>query len=156
MSWAEGARWAIAGIFVVSAVAKVVRRVPLAERRREAEVLGVPAGASALVARLLPVVEVILAVLLVVIPARWPVALAGAFLLLVTVLVVRALSRGVHEPCRCFGALSNKPLSGLALARNIGLIGMTALAWWTPSGVSSPGITAFVCFIIAFGLALLG
>ena len=155
-SWPEGARWAIAGIFVVSAVAKVVRRVPFSERRRETEALGVPARVSGLVTRVLPVAEVLLALLLVVIPARWPVALAGAFLLALTLLVIRALSKGTTEPCRCFGALSNKPLSGMALARNIGLIGLTALAWWAPDGVSTPGVTALACFLVAFGLALLG
>jgi hypothetical protein len=152
--WAEGARYALAGIFVVSAVAKVARRG--GPGPQDALALGVPAPLAPVVGVALPAFEGILAVLLIAVPARWPSVVALVFLVGVTLLIVRALARGVRTPCRCFGGLSARPLSGRAVLRNLALIGLAAAAVAVPAGLGAPGWTALVLFVAAFGLVLIG
>lgn len=152
--WTEGARWALAGIFVVSAVAKVARRG--GPGAQDVLALGVPARLAPVVGVGLPVFELLLAVLLIVVPARWPSVVALVFLIGVTLAVGRALARGVRTPCRCFGGLSSRPLSGRAVLRNLALIGLAVAAIAVPAGLGAPGWTALVLFAAAFGLVLIG
>lgn len=154
--WAQGARWALAGVFVVSAVAKSVRRQSLAQRASEIQGLGVPARVAPTLGIALPLVESAIALLLVLVPQRWPVLVAGAFLALMTALIARAVLRGTPVPCRCFGGLSTRPLSWWTLGRNLGFLALAALAVATPDGVGRPTWTALVCFVLAFVLVLVG
>ncbi len=61
-----------------------------------------------------------------------PLPAAAALLLLAgfTAYVARALARpaGARPRCACFGALSKKPVGPLALARNVALMALSAIA----------------------------
>lgn len=154
-AWADGARWALAGIFVVAAITKVVQRGGLAARARDVQVLGVPARISSVVAWVLPLGEAGLAVLLVVVPARWPVGLALVLLLLLTLLAARTVRRGVATPCRCFGGLTARPLSWRTVVRNGGLMTIGLVALVPAAGIGPPTWWALAWFALAFVLVVL-
>ena len=80
-----------------------------------------------LAARVLPAVELIVAVLLVAVP--WVGAtFALALLVVFTVVLVRVVRSGAVVPCACFGAVSQQPASWLDVARNVALMAAAAVA----------------------------
>lgn len=77
--------------------------------------------------RAVPIVELLLAVALLAAPGAGGAAalvLLGAF----SVVLVRAVSRGVKVRCACFGQTGGPPLSWVDLVRNVLLGGLAALA----------------------------
>lgn len=82
------------------------------------------------VVRTHPVVEILLAVLLLVLPAPGALAVAVVALLLFSaylLLVWRAVARGEQAACHCFGALGSGTLDGWAVTRNAVLWAVAAL-----------------------------
>lgn len=118
----------LAATFALSAGAKL--RDPEGTARSFAD-LGVPNPTSA--ARLLPLPELAVAVLLAVVPVAGALAVLVLLALFTTFLVGR-LRAGVTAPCACFGTSSSGPLSWLAVARNVGLglLAVVALAATRP------------------------
>ena len=117
--WLAGAVLGL--VLLVAGIAKRVDRGwPAAARA-----LGAPAWAIAP----LPWVEIGLGAMLISGLLRpWPAALAAVLLVLFTVLVVVNLARGRRPPCACFGARSHEPISALSVLRNVGLLGLAAVA----------------------------
>ena len=66
-------------------------------------------------------------VLLLVVPAGGAVAALVTLAFFTTFLVGR-LRAGVRAPCACFGSAAKAPLSGIEIARNIGLMALAAVA----------------------------
>ena len=126
------AQWAIAAVFAVSGVAKLRRpahaaiaiaRFGLATRTRE--MYGFAAGlAEIAVATALGVTAFSSATS----PARQVATVVAALALAVfAVLIAKALLRGEHFPCSCFGA-GHDALSGRALGRTMALALVALLA----------------------------
>ena len=119
----------LAGVFAASGTAKAR---DLDATASAAASLGVPAAFARLVARLLPVVELALVAALLVglrFPALRRVAAIGSLLLLsaFTMAMARTLRRGQAPVCRCFGALSGRPISAETIVRNIALAALAAV-----------------------------
>ena len=113
------ARVLLAATFIVSALAKLI--TPAGTRRAVTE-LRVPARMAAPLSWSIPLVEGVLAgALLTQRTGRWAAASAALFLTVVSVPVARALRRGEHPGCNCFGMLSRSRASSHTLARNAAL-----------------------------------
>ena len=78
-------------------------------------------------ARLVPLAELAVTILLLVVPAGGGLAALVTLAFFTTFLVGR-LRAGVVAPCACFGAASKAPLSGIEIARNVGLMVLSAVA----------------------------
>lgn len=103
----------LAAVFTVAGTAKL--RDPVAAAR-SFRALGLPGSLG----RVVPVVELAVAVALLVAPA-WAAIAALALLAGFTTFLVLGIKRGVTVPCNCFGSTSRAPLSGRDLARNAAL-----------------------------------
>ncbi|MEO6570170.1 MAG: MauE/DoxX family redox-associated membrane protein [Ilumatobacteraceae bacterium] len=92
-----------------------------------AQALGL--GVSMPIARIVPIVELIIGASLVVQLARpWPAIAALTLLAMFTALIGLRLSQGRHPPCACFGAWSAEPIGAVHLARNGALAALGLLA----------------------------
>jgi hypothetical protein len=142
----------LAATFAWAAVAK------LADRDRTAAglaALGAPwPGYSA---RAVPVVELGLAVALVVAPAPAAVVAAAA-LVGFTVVLARAIARGVRVGCGCFGASRKERVSPADLVRNGLLLAAAVVATGAPGpripSVAAIGLVAVTAVVAAVVLAL--
>jgi hypothetical protein len=122
---AAAARIILAAVLVLSAVSKL--RAREATRRRTVALLG-PRGA--VVAAVLPWVELVIAVALLVWWSAIPGIVAAVVLLAFTVVVVRAQLR--HLPCPCFGGASDRAAGPGQVLRNAVLIALAILATGSP------------------------
>ncbi len=126
------ARLVLAGIFVVSAVAKLRDRSGSLDAVRA---FGVPGALATPVAAGLPVAELACAALLVLPdPAATTGALASlALLLAFTAAIVANLLRGLRPACHCFGSIGDEGEIGWGtVARNaaFAVLAVVALAGW--------------------------
>jgi hypothetical protein len=88
-------------------------------------------GAPMPIATVVPGVELVIGAALIARIAM-PLPALAAIVLLVSfsVLIARQLVDGRHPPCACFGAWSNRPLSGAHLVRNAVLVAVAIVALW--------------------------
>ena len=163
-------RLVLAGVFIVSAIAKLRDRPG---SRAGVEAFGVPAAFVGLVAGALPVVELACAALLL-LPD--PFATAGAvgslaLLLAFTVAIVVNLAQGKHPECHCFGDLGESGGIGWGtVARNLALMALAGISLvgagelrWAPAtfdelssseGVLLAGFAVLTAALVMLGLAL--
>lgn len=112
----------VGGAFVVAGASKLA-----AGRAWIAQAAGMHVPVP--VARIVPVVELVVGALLVVQVWRpWPAVAALGLLIAFTALIGAHLAAGRHPPCACFGAWSAKPLGPTHLLRNGVLIALAAVA----------------------------
>ncbi len=121
-AWGLVAAIVVAAVLLIAGVLKLARP---AEWRTQATGLGVPA----LLANVVPFVEIALGAALLVQWQRhgvaWAaVALFGAF----TGLLGLRLAQGQRPPCACFGSLSSRPIGAGHIARNAVFIALTVFA----------------------------
>lgn len=118
----------LVAMFGIAGVAKWRDQAGTAQATRA---FGVPFALVAPIARLLPLVELGLAIGLLV-PATRLAAAIGATGLLVgfTLLVGLALSRGRRFACHCFGQSDSAPIGGHTIARNLALAAAGGLLIW--------------------------
>lgn len=112
----------VAGLFAMAAAAKLR---DLRATAADFDRLGVPN--PDVFARLVPLAEGAVTILLLIVPAAGGLAALVTLAFFTTFLVGR-LRAGVVAPCACFGAASKAPLSGIEIARNAGLMVLSALA----------------------------
>ena len=112
--------------------------------------MGVPVA----LARLVPVVELVLAVGLVVLPAPAGVA-AAPVLVAFTMVLMRAIGRGVTVGCNCFGSSRSEPVSSVELVRNAMLLGLAVVATGGRAAVPSLEAVVLVTTAVALGAVLL-
>lgn len=119
---AGGAAAVLAVVFVVAAGAKARHRTATASEFTELGLL-----APDLLARVVPAAELVIAIALLV--AR-PVGGVAAFALLAafTTVLYNVTRSGRVVSCRCFGAMSSRPVSTLTLVRNGVLLALAAIA----------------------------
>ena len=140
--------FAVAGVFVVAALAKL--RSPAAVR--EATVaLGVPRSIAAFIA---PAELVVVALFLV--APRLGAATATGLLVLFTVLLRRVLATGRTVRCGCFGAGSDAPVTSVSLLRNGALIAASLLAWPAPSVRAVDAVELSASLAVALGVVCAG
>jgi uncharacterized membrane protein YphA (DoxX/SURF4 family) len=112
----------VAAVFAAAAVAKLR---DLRQTSTDFDRLGLPN--PDVFARIVPLAELGVAVLLLVVPAGGAVAALVTLAFFTTFLVGR-LRAGVRAPCACFGTAAKAPLSGIEIARNVGLMIVSAVA----------------------------
>ncbi|CAN5770443.1 hypothetical protein BH11GEM1_BH11GEM1_33290 [soil metagenome] len=109
------------------ALAGATKFVDVAGSTKAIHDFGAPGWLSGPLARVLPLAELAIAVLLFAEPtARWGAAGAGLLLLLFTVAISVNLARGRAPHCRCFGQLRSSPIGWPSLVRN-GALGVMAV-----------------------------
>lgn len=88
-------------------------------------------GSPPIMARLLPLGELVLGVLGAADVARAPViATMSGLLMAFTAVLVRAIVGGNPPPCACFGGMSTRPVGWWSVARNVALLAVAAVALW--------------------------
>jgi hypothetical protein len=114
--------------------------------------LGLPAAAR--LARVVPHLEVAVAASLVTVP-RVGAVVAAVLLVAFTGVVAVTIRRGVDAGCACFGAPTSRPVSGVELARNAGLLALAAAA----AVAEQPVVPAFADVVLvttAVAVAVVG
>jgi len=136
----------LAGVLAVAGVGKLRDRPGTV---RSFRALGLPPGLAAA----LPVVELVVALGLVVLPG-WSAAVALALLAAFTTFLARAVRDGVVAPCNCFGRAGDAPVSSVELVRNLLLAGVGLVAL-TASGPQRPSLAAVVGAVVAVAVGRL-
>ena len=134
------ARLLLAGVFVVAGLSKLADRVG----SRQALInFGVPASLAAPFGLALPVVELIIAVMLIPTPSSWWGALGALLLLLLFIAGIGAnLAKGRKPVCHCFGQLDSAPIGWHTLVRNgvlAAIAGLVLSQEWITSHLAGPG-----------------
>lgn len=114
------ARLLLTAVFSVAGVAKAA---DLPGTRRALGEFGLPEGATAPAAPLLPLAELATAVALLWQPsARWGAVAAVGLLALFIGAIAAAMARGATPSCQCFGKLASGPADRRALIRDLALV----------------------------------
>jgi len=136
----------LAAVFVRAAAAKLARRDQTAE---SFAALRLPAARP--LAHLVPVLELVLAVVLIAAPRVGGIA-ALVLLVAFTAVLVRAITSGVGAPCNCFGAASAEPISCADVLRNLLLASLAVGALFAPAPERpSPADAGLVIGLCALG-----
>lgn len=126
-------RLALAAVFIYAGVVKM--RDPVAFAGQVAAYQLLPYALNYLVAATLPYVEFLAGTLLL-FNARIRSALVavGGLTLVFMAALASVLARGMEIDCGCFDPGGGKAVSAaMALLRDVGLMGLIALTWWTRS-----------------------
>lgn len=137
---ALAARVVVAVVLTASGVGKLV-----GSRGRS----GGDVGITSLVARALPMYELVLAALLLVVDAAWPSWLAVVTFAAFTVVLGRRIATGDRRPCNCFGAGSRRELSVGSLLRNAWFLALAVVA--TGATTLSEPSALFATIVVACG-----
>ncbi len=128
------ARLVLAAVFVVSGIAKLL---DLAGSQSAMRSFGVPESAAKPAGIALPVVEILIAVLLLpVASAKWGALAALALLIAFIAGISYNLSRGRKFDCHCFGQLTSSEIGPSTLIRNV-VLGAIALFIVVPGFASN-------------------
>lgn len=146
----------LAAVFVRAGTAKLARL-----DQTEVSFAGLRLPAAGLLARLVPVVELTLAVLLVAFPPLGGVA-SLIILVVFTAVLLPAIASGVQVSCSCFGAARADPVSRVDLVRNVLLAGLAVTAVFTSAptmpSLGQAGAALALCAVgggIMFALSVL-
>lgn len=138
---------AVAAVFAVAATSKL-----LAPTRTETEFAALGLPIPTVLARLVPIAELVTVGLLLVVPR-----LGGPISVLLltgfTGILLTALRSGRTITCGCLGALSDEPISGWTIARNAALIALGIAASFVET-LTRPDLA--VVLVCGSGLLLLG
>ena len=133
------ARVLLSAVFLLAAGAKLLD--PKGTRRAATE-LGVPEWLAATVAALLPLTELVVAVVLLPVrSASWGAFAALTLLLFFTAIIGVNLLLGRRPPCRCFGSTDTRPIGWMTLMRNGMLLALAGFVVWAGPG---PGIVTII------------
>jgi hypothetical protein len=143
---ALAARVVVAIILVVSGVGKLLALGPAVRASRSQ--YGRYAWITLLVALVLPVYELVLAVLLLVVDAAWPSWLAFLTFAAFTVVLVRRIVRNDRRPCNCFGAASKK--------RDLSIGSLLPNTWFLALALIATGTATMAEPSAVLGTVLLG
>lgn len=133
MIWIEVVARAVVGlVFLVAGVGK------LADPSGSVAALaafGVPHRFTRIGGWLVPLAELLVAVLLIPQPtAAWAALVAAAMLLGFAIAIARTLARGATPDCHCFGVVHSAPISRRLVWRNAVLctiaLGVVVSRWW--------------------------
>ncbi len=123
-------RAVLVGVFAVSGFTKLLG---LDRSRQAARELGVPDRLAPTVGVGVPVVELVVAALLIAQPSgRLGAITAVALLSAFSIVVAVNLARDRHPQCNCFGVMSHAPIGWRTLLRNAGLLAAAVTTWVAP------------------------
>src|SRR5579883_104071 len=155
------ARWLLAVVFVVAALAK------LADLRRSQKAMrdfGIPAPLAAPLGILLPFAELAITIALIVTPIALYGAIGALVLLGLFIIVISAnLSLGRTPDCNCFGQLHSEPIGASTLIRNVILAVIAGLVVWQGAAYGNVGadtvalistLSAFEVFVLIILIVL--
>lgn len=156
---AVGIRTLVGIVFLAAVVGKVARRDGFSAFLASVQRMRIlSTWRAGLVARVVVVGEVVICLLLAV-PIRVAnvagLLLASGLLVAFSLGIVVSVRRGIHAPCRCFGA-STTPLGTRHVVRNIGLAAAAAVGAVSVVGAAGPVHTEGVIVAAVAGLALGG
>lgn len=140
---------ALAGVFAWAGAAKLRSTATTAGTFAA---LGLPG--PAVLARVVPAVELALAVALVTVPAAGA-TVSLAILAGFSVVLARSLRAGDTVSCGCFGTATDEPVSSLELARNA-VLGLLAVVALLATGPVRPGLDDVVLVSTAGVVAMIG
>lgn len=139
--------WFLAGIFAVAAWSKLADPDGTAQALRS---FGATAAPARWGARLLPLAELAVALLLVLPGApALGIALAAALLLLFAAAMALQLAQGHKPSCNCFGQTRSQPISWASVARNGLLVALAAWLWSGP--LAEEGAAGLTASLVAAG-----
>jgi uncharacterized membrane protein YkgB len=126
-------RLSLALVFVYAGAVKIQDVVAFAGHVAAYQIL--PYALNYLVAATLPYVEFLAGLLLLMnVRVRPALAAIGAMTLMFMVALVSVLVRGLEIDCGCFDPSGGQDVTaGVALLRDLGLMGLVMLAWWLRS-----------------------
>jgi methylamine dehydrogenase accessory protein MauD len=134
------ARLLLAAVFIIAGLAKLADR---AGSRQALINFGVPASLAAPFGLTLPVVELVIAVVLIPTASSWWGALGALLLLLLFIAAISAnLAKGRKPVCHCFGQLDSAPIGWHTLVRNgvlAALAGLVLSEEWISSQLAEMG-----------------
>lgn len=156
------ARLILAAVFVVSGVAKLF---DLSGAQAAMRSFGVPESLTRSAGILLPIAEILIAILLLpVATARWGALLALVLLAVFVASIAYNLSRGRKFECHCFGQLTRSEIGPETLIRNV-VLAVIAAVIVIPGFASNNvgyslgqvfnGLGAFEWLMLAIGVVLL-
>lgn len=131
-------RLLLAAVFLTAAVGKLLDREG---SKKAAKDFGVPESLAPTIAIGLPVFEIAIGIMLL--PMNYArIGATGAVILLAvfTALMVLQRIKGNAPDCHCFGAVGSEPVSGLTIARNLGLTLMAAIVVFVGDGTQGGSI----------------
>lgn len=156
------ARLILAAVFLVSGIAKLFDLTGAQAAMRS---FGVPESLTRGSGILLPIVEIVIAILLLpVATARWGALLALVLLLVFIASIGYNLSRGRKFECHCFGELTRSEIGPSTLVRNVVLAvlaafvtipGFTENNVGTSIGDAFGGLDAFQWVVLVVGVVML-
>lgn len=120
-------RFLIAFVFLLAGFSKLLNPEAFRTSARTLLPLTVPGWLTALVAGLIPVIEVATGLSLIVVPGAWPLAVSAGLLISFEIVLVRAWRSRLDVSCNCFGSSHHYPIGGVDLLRT-GLILALCLA----------------------------
>jgi peroxiredoxin len=130
------ARAVLAVVFALAGIAKLGDPAGTGQMLRA---FGLPRAATGAFARLLPLVELAVAIALVPsVSGQWGALAAAVLLVGFTAAIVVNLMLGRKPECRCFGQVASAPIGPATLVRNVVLLAMAALAAFAPATESDP------------------
>jgi len=132
------ARVGLASVFLVAGAGKLA---DLPGSRQAVAGFGVPRRLANLSGTLLPLVEMVLALLLLIpLTAWWGAVGAAALLVLFLAGMARSMIRGEAPDCHCFGQIHSEPVGWPTIARNGGLLVVALFAASPGPRQTAPGI----------------
>jgi peroxiredoxin len=133
------ARLLLAATLLLAGAAKLADR---AGSRKAIIDFGLPAALAPTLGLLVPVAELLTAVLLLPLATAWIGAIGAATLLLVFMgLIGYNLALGRRPECHCFGQIHSEPVGWLTMVRNVVLAALAGLVVW--QGPERVGVSAF-------------
>jgi peroxiredoxin len=156
------ARLILAAVFLISGISKLF---DLAGAQAAMRSFGVPESMTRSGGILLPIVEIVIAVLLIpVATAKWGALLAFILLAVFIASIAYNLSKGRKFDCHCFGELTTSEIGPSTLARNavlavlaafVGYEGFAANNVGPAINEAASGMDAFQWVILVLGLIIL-
>jgi thiol-disulfide isomerase/thioredoxin/uncharacterized membrane protein YphA (DoxX/SURF4 family) len=132
------ARLLLSAVFLVAGISKLVSGV--SNFRKALADFGVPTPFVVPLSFILPVVELVIACLLLPSASAWFGALAAMALLLIFDFAIAAnLAVGNHPKCNCFGQLRSKPIGWETFIRNLAIATVACLLVW--QGRAQPSLS---------------
>ncbi len=159
------ARTVLAGIFALAGAAKLR---DYEGSRRALQGFGTPTKIAGPAAIILPTTELVVGILLLPVQTANVGALFALLLLILfTAVIAINVLKGRAPQCHCFGQMHSEPVSWKTIARNLGLIGLAAVAWTGRRGrplsfwnwifhIDGAALLAIMSIAVVLGLSTIG
>ena len=136
-----GARLLLGLVFLVAAIGKLRDRAGF---RRSVVAFGSPAAIADAASILIPIAEIVVAILIIRAPSAWLGAIASLVLLAIfTAAIAINLARGRTPECSCFGSAAPEPIGPATLVRNLVLAALALFVVIAGEGTSLSGLPSW-------------